>query len=269
MSAATVAKARMLPVVSYDGADDEPVLVLGPSLGTSTEVWARQQPALWDHFRIVQFELPGHGGDRWSWDPITTFDELGELVLETLEGAGVERAAYCGVSLGGMLGMWLAANAPDLIETLALVCTSAYLPPPEAWWARGGLVKYSGMEPVVDASLGRWFTPEFAERSPEVVAEFAAELRRVDPTGYAWCCLAIADLDLRADLARIEAPTLVIAGGRDPSTPPEHAELIASGISGARLLVVEDAAHLANVEAPEVVTAALLEHLTGRSDGRE
>lgn len=251
----------MLPVTTYDAPDDWPVLVLGSSLGTNHAVWSRQEPAFSEHFRILSFELPGHGGFGYSWDAITSFDELGELVLETLDQAGIERAAYCGVSLGGMLGMWLAANAPDLIETLGLVCTSAYLPPPEGWWARGGLVKYSGMEPVVEASLGRWFTPEFAERSPEVVAEFAAGLRRVDPAGYAWCCLAIADMDLRADLAAIEAPTLVISGGRDPSTPPEHGAFIADNIPGARLLVVEDAAHLANVSSPEVVTAALLEHL--------
>ena len=258
-----------LPVMTYDAPDDQPVLVLGPSLGTSHRVWDAQKPAFWDDFRIVHFELPGHGGDSYSWDPITSFDQLGELVLETLDGMGVERAAYFGVSLGGMLGMWLAANAPDLIESLGLVCTSAYLPPAEGWWARGGLVKYLGMEPVVEASLGRWFTPEFAESSPEVVAEFAAELRQVDPTGYAWCCLAIADMDLRGDLADIEAPTLVIAGGRDPSTPPDHGGIIADGIAGARLLVVDDAAHLANVSSPEVVTAALLEHLTSRSDRRE
>jgi 3-oxoadipate enol-lactonase len=251
-----------LPVITYDAPDDQPALVLGPSLGTSYQVWAAQQPAFRDDFRILHFELPGHGGHASaSWDPFSSFDDLGEQVLETLDGAGVESCAYFGVSLGGMLGMWLAANAPDLIETLGLVCTSAYLPPAEGWWTRAGLVKSSGMEPIIEASLGRWFTPEFTERSPEVAAEFAAELRQVDPAGYAACCLAIADMDLRADLARIEAPTLVISGGRDPSTPPEHGGIIADGIAGARLLVVEDAAHLANVSSPEVVTAALLEHL--------
>lgn len=251
-----------LPVITYDAPDDQPVLVLGPSLGTSHRVWAAQEAAFFDDFRIVHFELPGHRGRGvTAWDVSNSFDDLGEQVLETLDGAGVERCAYFGVSLGGMLGMWLAANAPDLIETLGLVCTSAFLPPAEGWWARAGLVKSSGMEPIVEASLGRWFTPEFTDRSPEVVAEFAAGLRQVDPDGYAACCLAIASMDLRGDLAKIEAPTLVISGGRDPSTPPEHGGIIADGIAGARLLVVEDAAHLANVSSPEVVTAALLEHL--------
>jgi 3-oxoadipate enol-lactonase len=248
-----------LPVIADDGPDDAPVLVLGSSLGTSHEIWARQEPALRDEFRVVRFELPGHGRHRHSWPPFSSFDELGELVLETLDG--LESFAYCGVSLGGMLGMWLAANAPERIETLGLVCTSAHMPPAEGWWTRAGLVKSSGMEPIVEASLGRWFTPEFTERSPDVVAEFAAGLRQVDPDGYAACCVAIADMDLRADLAKIEAPTLVISGGRDPSTPPEHGGIIADGIAGARLLVVEDAAHLANVSSPEIVTAALLEHL--------
>jgi 3-oxoadipate enol-lactonase len=251
-----------LPVTTYDGPDDQPVLVLGPSLGTSHRVWAAQEPAFWDDFRIVQFDLPGHGGHASaSWDPFSSFDDLGEQVLETLDAVGVDRCTYFGVSLGGMLGMWLAANEPDLIETLGLVCTSAYLPPAEGWRSRASLVSSSGLEPVVEASVGRWFTPEFAERAPEVIAAFAGDLRQVDPAGYAACCLAIAGMDLRADLARITAPTLVISGGRDSSTPPEHGAVIADGIEGGRLLVVDDAAHLANVSSPEVVTAALLEHL--------
>jgi 3-oxoadipate enol-lactonase len=251
-----------LPVITYDAPDDQPVLVLGPSLGTSHRVWAAQEPAFGNDFRILHFELPGHAGPgSATWDPFISFDDLGEQVLETLGAMGVERCAYIGISLGGMLGMWLAANEPNLIETLGLVCTSAYLPPAEGWWTRAGIVKSSGIEPIVDASLERWFTPEFAESSPDVVAKFADELRQVQPNGYIACCLAIADMDLRADLAKIEAPTLVISGRRDPSTPPEHGALIAEGIAGARLLVVDDAAHLANVSSPETVTAALLEHL--------
>jgi len=250
-----------------DGPDNAPVLVLGNSLGTSRMVWDEQAAAFGERFRLFRYELPGHDGVPSPHPPPPySIGQLGASVLDLLDWFGVERAAYCGVSLGGMIGMWLAAHAPDRISALGLVCTSAYLPPADGWRARAELVTADGLRPVMAASLERWFPPGFAEREPEVVAAFATELGRVDPTGYAGCCLAIADMDLRGDLAKIKAPTLVISGGRDPSTPPEHGALIADGIGGARLLVVDDAAHLANVSSPEVVTAALLEHLTGRSD---
>jgi 3-oxoadipate enol-lactonase len=251
-----------------DSPADAPVLVLGPSLGTSRKVWDGQVAALGSRFRLLRFELPGHGG-AGSPEPPYSITDLGLGVLDLLDEFGVERAAYCGVSLGGMIGMWLAAQFPDRIDSLGLVCTSAYLPPAESWQSRASLVLSAGLAPVVEASLGRWFTPEFATSAPDVVAGFGDELRWTNSTGYAGCCLAIAEMDLRADLAKIKAPTLVISGGRDPSTPPSHGRVIADGIEGARLLVVDDAAHLALVSSPEVVAAALLEHLTSRSDRRE
>ncbi|HET7013553.1 MAG TPA: 3-oxoadipate enol-lactonase [Streptosporangiaceae bacterium] len=258
-----------LTIIAYDAPDDTPVLVLGNSLGTSHRVWADQVAAFSDQFRLVSFELPGHGHAGSSPGPYSIAD-LGKAVLDQVFDANdLEKVPYCGVSLGGMIGMWLAAHAPDRIEALGLVCTTAYLPPAEGWRARAELVTASGMEPIVEASIGRWFTPEFAAQSPHVVDEFATELSQVNPIGYAGCCLAIADMDLRADLALVKAPTLVISGGRDPSTPPEHGAEIVRRIAGARQLVVDDAAHLANVSSPEVVTAALLEHLTSRPDRRE
>ena len=243
-----------------DSPEDAPVLVLGPSLGTSRMIWDGQAAGFGEHFRLLRFELPGHGGAGAPFLPYS-IGELGAGVLELLDEYGIETAAYCGISLGGMIGMWLAAHAHDRIAALGLVCTSAYMPPADSWRSRAELVLSSGLEPIVEASLGRWFTPEFAERAPEVVNAYGNELRWTNSTGYAGCCLAIAEMDLRADLARVKAPTLVISGGRDPSTPPEHGGIIADGIARARLLVVEDAAHLANVSSPEVVTAALLEHL--------
>jgi 3-oxoadipate enol-lactonase len=249
-------------------ADDAPVLVLGPSLGTSRMVWDQQVEAFSERFRLLRFELPGHGG-AGSPEPPYSIGELGRGVLELFGDFGVERAAYCGVSLGGMIGMWLAANAPDRIGALGLVCTSAYLPPAEGWRSRASAVLSSGLEPIVEASLGRWFTQEFAAREPDLVIAYGNELRRTNSTGYAGCCLAIADMDLRADLARVQAPTLVISGGRDPVAPPEHGAVITERIDGARPLVVDDAAHLANVSSPGLVTAALLEHLTSRADRRE
>jgi len=182
-------------------------------------------------------------------------------VLALLDSAEIDRAAYCGISLGGMIGMWLAANAPDRIAALELVSTSAYLPPADGWRARADLVRSEGLAPLSAPSAGRWFTAAFAEREPAVISSFIADLERIDPAGYAGCCLAIADMDLRADLSSIKAPTLVISGAEDPATPPEHGAAIAASIGGARQIVVDGAAHLANVSSPADVTAALLDHL--------
>ena len=245
---------------SLDGPPGAPVLVLGNSLGTSRMVWDQQAATLGEQFRLLRFELPGHGGSA-AWPGPFSIAGLGAGVLALLDSAEIERAGYCGISLGGMIGMWLAANAPDRVAALGLVCTSAYLPPADGWRARADLVQADGLTAVAPQSAGRWFTAEFAEREPEVTSSFIAELERTDPAGYAGCCLAIAGMDLRADLNSIKAPTLVISGADDPATPPEHGAAIAAGITGARHIVVEGAAHLANVSSPAQVTPALLDHL--------
>jgi|SRR5580658_708509 3-oxoadipate enol-lactonase len=234
------------------------VVVLGNSLGTSRMVWDRQVPALSERFTLLRYELPGHGGS--VADGPVSVSGLGAGVLELLDRHGVERAAYCGISLGGMVGMWLAAHATDRISALGLVCTSAYLPPAEGWQERASAVLAGGLAPIAWPSIGRWFTPSFITSEPRLIESFAAQLETVDPAGYAACCLAIAGMDLRADLARISAPTLVISGADDPATPPAHGAAIAAGIAGSKHLIV-DGAHLANVSSPSEVTTALLDHL--------
>jgi 3-oxoadipate enol-lactonase len=245
------------PLAGQDGA---PVLVLGNSLGTSSAVWDGQVRELGTRFRLLQFELPGHGGTPAA-PGAYTIGGLATGLLALLDSLGIERAAYCGISLGGMIGMWLAAHEPDRISALGLVCTSAYLPPADGWRARATQVRADGMASITTAVLGRWFTPGLDGRAPELTARFAAELERTDPVGYAGCCEAIAAMDLRPDLPRIAAPTLVLAGAEDPATPPEHGSAIAGLIGGARLEVIPAAAHLATVEAAGPVTAALLAHL--------
>jgi 3-oxoadipate enol-lactonase len=242
---------------TLDGPADAPVLVLGNSLGTSRMLWEKQVPALAERFRLLHFELPGHGSSA-AWPPPYSIARLGAGVLAVLDTAGLGRVVYCGVSLGAMIGMWLAANAPDRVAALGLVCTSAYLPPADGWRARADLVQAEGLAAVATQSAGRWFTAEFGQRNHDLVTAFIADLERTDPVGYAGCCLAIADMDLRPALRSIKAPTLVISGADDPATPPEHGAAIAAGISGARHLVVEAAAHLANVAAPDAVNPALL-----------
>jgi 3-oxoadipate enol-lactonase len=160
-----------------------------------------------------------------------------------------------------MVGMWLASEAPERVERLVLCCTSAKLGPRELWDERIRVATGQGMDALVDSVIVRWFTPEFFSSNPEAVEKAARMLRETNPEGYAGCCAAIRDMDLRSRLFSITAPTLVIAGSEDPATPPERGELIRDSIPGADFEVVPDASHLANIERPEVVTRAILEHL--------
>jgi 3-oxoadipate enol-lactonase len=241
---------------------DAPVLVLGNSMGTTAAVWEPQLAQFRRHFRLLRYEYPGHGGSAAPPGPYTVA-ELGAAVLGLLDEHGIGRARYCGISLGGMVGMWLAANAPDRIDALAVCCTSAYLPPAPFWAGRAQQARAEGTGPIAEQVVSRWFTPEFAAREPDVPASFVAGLAQVAAEGYAGCCEAIGAMDLRPSLPAITAPTLVIAGAEDPATPPWHGAVIASAIPEARLAVVRGAAHLASVSAPGQVGCALLGFLLG------
>jgi 3-oxoadipate enol-lactonase len=166
-----------------------------------------------------------------------------------------------------MVGMWLAAHAPERIDRLVLLCTAAHLPR-EPWLERARLVRAEGTSGVADAVVGRWFTPGFAAREPELVARMRAMIAATPTEGYASCCEAIAAMDLRDDLASIRAPTLVLGAADDPAIPPEHSAAIAEAIPGARLVVIPDAAHLPIVEQHALVTRHILEHLEGAPDDR-
>ncbi|HEY7144325.1 MAG TPA: alpha/beta fold hydrolase [Streptosporangiaceae bacterium] len=252
-----------------DGPPGAPVLVLGNSLGTSREVWEPQVPVLRRHFRLLRYELPGHGSAAGGWSPGPpgpyTVSGLGRQVLALLDARGLDRVLYAGISLGGMIGMWLAANAPERVAGLGLCCTSAYLPPASGWADRAALVRASGLAPVIEASLQRWFPGRWLDRNPAQAQRFSAMLAGIEPEGYAGCCEAIGSMDLRGSLAAIAAPTLVIAGAGDPATPPSHGAAIAAGIPGAALRVVSGASHLASVSAAAEVTARLLAHLGPRT----
>jgi 3-oxoadipate enol-lactonase len=242
------------------GREGAPVLVLSNSLGTTQELWERQLPALAEHYRVLTYDHPGHGSSPLPQRPYTV-ETLAHGLLELLDELGLERVSLCGVSLGGMVGMALALEAPERVERLVLACTSAYLGPPEGWAERARIVRGDGMSAVADTVVGRWFRPEFARDEPKTVARFLALLTATPPEGYARCCEAVGAWDARERISAIIAPVLVVAGADDPATPVEHAELIASSIPGARLVVLERAAHLANVERAEAFSAAVLEHL--------
>ena len=253
-------------VASLDGPPGAPVVVLGNSLGTTCELWEPQAGVLGGKFRLLRYEHRGHGGSPAPPGPYDIAD-LATDVLQLLDDFAIAAASYCGISLGAMIGMWLAAHAPERIDALGLCCTSAHLPPAQMWEERAAKVRAAGMASISAQAVGRWFTPAFAERDPATVAGFVTMVEGVDPHGYAGCCEAIAAMDLRSSLGRISAPVLVIAGAEDPATPPWHGARIASATGRSRLRVIRGAAHLANVSHPGEVTAALLAHLTGRRAG--
>lgn len=251
-------------VSSVEGPEDAPVLVLGNPIGTTRDVWSHQVPVLSRHFRIVRYEQRGHGAPG-AQSPAPhgpyTIAELGADVLETLNGHGIERFAFAGVSLGGMTGIWLAANAPERVTSLAVLCTALTpLPDAQAWHDRAALVRAQGMPSLADTAVPRWFTPAFLARETERVETVTAMLKGTDPEGYAGCGEAIAALDLRPQLGAVKAPALVVSGAEDVAAPPSVGAYTAQGIRGARLTVIEAASHFAHYEQPGPVTDALLEH---------
>jgi 3-oxoadipate enol-lactonase len=249
------------------GPEDAPLLVLANPLGTTRAIWDQQLPMLNRRFRVLRFELRGHGtdGERSSAQrgPYT-LAQLGTDVLGLLNAVGVTRAAYAGVSIGGMIGLWLAANAPERISSLAVCCTAIEpMPSAQAWRERSALVRAEGMPAIADMVVPRWFTQGFVRRSPDRVAAVLDMLKACDPEGYAGCGDAIASMNLLPALPAIKAPTLVISGAEDLAAPPAHGARTARAIPGARFTVIRGTSHLGPYETPGPVTAALLAHLTG------
>jgi 3-oxoadipate enol-lactonase len=220
-------------------------------------MWDGQLP-LAERFRLVRYDHRGHGESPAPPGPY----EIADLASDVLE-LGLGRTHYVGLSIGAMIGMWLAANAPERIDRLILICTSAQLGPPSMWQERAAKVLEAGStEPVADPVVDRWLTPAFAAEHPDARAKLRAMLTSADPAGYAACCGAIERMDLRADLGRITAPTLVISGADDLATPVEHQRLIAEAIPGARHEIVSPAAHTAAVEQADAVNRMIEEHLS-------
>lgn len=220
-------------------------LVLVGSLGSTREMWEPQTPL----GPARAFELPGHGGEPLGDD--VSIDGMAQRVLAGVDG----RFSLVGLSLGGAVAMRVAATAPERVERLVLACTSPDFGDPERWLERAELVRRDGVEAVVDAIMGRWFTPSYPD-----VARWRAMFLSIDREGYAACCEALAGWDGRDDLRRIEAPTLAIAGADDPTSPPAHAEEMASLVRAGRVAAIEGARHLANVERAEEFNRLVKEH---------
>jgi 3-oxoadipate enol-lactonase len=244
----------------WDGPPDRPVLVLSHALGLSMAMWEPQMARLSRQFRVLRYDHRGHGASPVPPGPYA-IAELGIDLVKLVDRLKLERFSFCGLSLGGMVGMWFAANLPERIHRLVLCCTAARMPRPQDYPARAERVRREGLEPIADAVLGRWFSPEFSSPHQETVSRIRSLFLATDPEGYAATCEALGEMDLRHDLRRISAEPLIIAGGADQATPLAQAEEIAGKIPGSKLVVIDGAAHLANLEQPGRLTDLILEAL--------
>ncbi|MCB1883399.1 MAG: 3-oxoadipate enol-lactonase [Geminicoccaceae bacterium] len=242
-----------------DGAPDAPPVLFSNSLTSDLSMWEPQVAMLQSRFRILRYDNSGHGASE-SIGRDLSIEDLAGVALGVLDHYGVERADFLGLSMGGMVGMHLAAHEPSRINRLVVANTGAYFPSKDPWNDRIRTVVEHGIAPIIDSILERWFTPAFAEAEPYAVEGARKMMFRVDPEGYVGCVAAVRDVDLRADLARIERPTLVIVGKADPVTPPAMGEAIAGAVPGAKLVAL-DASHLSNMERGREFSEAVLDFL--------
>lgn len=245
---------------TVDGDAGAPVLVLSNSLGTSGAMWLPQVEALSRHFRVLRYDTRGHGQSSVPPGPYS-IAQLGADVIALLDHLQIASAHFCGISMGGITGMWLALHHPQRIDRLVLSNTAAYIGPPDNWTARAAAVEQNGVESIADAVVARWLTPDHALQHPDQVSQLRAILTATPDAGYAANCRAVRDNDLRAEVATIGAPTLVISGSGDLPTPPADGQYLHSQIAHSSYLELY-AGHLSNQQQPaafnDAVTAFLL-----------
>ena len=242
------------------GREDAPVVVLSNSMGADLRMWDGVVETLEEHFRVVRYDTRGHGQSPEAPGPYS-MDDLADDYVALLDTLGVEKAHLVGLSLGGMMGMRLAARDPERVDRLVLLCTGAFLEVGPTYTERAAQVRAQGTGSVAEGVVSRWFTPAYLSENPDLREHHVAMCAATSGEGYAGSCEAIAAMDLRPDLAQIKAPTLAIAGEDDPATPPSYLREIAEGVPDGRLVVVPDAAHLAAAQQPAAVAAAILGHL--------
>lgn len=247
-----------------DGENGAPPLVLANSLGTTLDMWEPQMPALASRFRVLRHDTRGHGLSQVTPGPYA-IEQLGRDVLGLLDRLAIARAHFCGLSMGGMIGMWLGIHAPDRIDRLVLCNTAAKIGTPEMWNARIDAVRKDGMASLAPALMSRWFTSAMLEAPTPKIAEVRAQFERTSPEGYVACCAAVRDMDQRSALGRIHAPTLVIAGANDGVTTPDDGRYIVERVRGARYVELP-AAHLSNIQAASAFTPALVQFLGNRME---
>jgi 3-oxoadipate enol-lactonase len=236
-----------------DGEGERVVVLLG-SLGSTLDMWNAQVPALAERFRVLRVDHPGHGGSPLLY--VRSVEGITQDVVALLDELRLDRVSFCGLSLGGAVGMRLALDAPERLDRLVLCSTSMRFATPDFWEERARVVREQGVEAIADLVLERWFTPDFAD-----VRRYRDMLVSTPAEGYARCCEALRDWDVCGTLGAVGLPTLVVAGADDPSTPPADLEAIAGEIPGARLIVLDRARHLVNVERADDLNADLLSFL--------
>jgi 3-oxoadipate enol-lactonase len=245
--------------VEMAGPQAAPVLMLSNSLGTNLHMWDEQIPAWTRHFRLVRYDRRGHGQSGVPKGPYT-MERLGRDVVAVIDALNISKINWCGLSMGGMVGQWLGANAANRIDKLVLSNTACFYPDKSVWNGRLKLVREKGLAGIVDVNMERWFTKGFCDNNPQAMAKMREMFLATEVDGYCGCGEAIRDMDHRPLLAKITAPTLVIAGRHDPATPLEGNEFIKQHIPGARLTVLE-AAHIANLEQPKIYADTVAEFL--------
>jgi 3-oxoadipate enol-lactonase len=240
-----------------------PVLVLSHSLGANLNMWKPQSSAFSRQFRLLLYDMRGHGRSSISAGPFDIAVLCGD-VLHLLDHLNIEQACFCGLSMGGVIGQWLGIHAGTRIRKLILASTAAKIGTEEGWNARIATVSQQGMQVIVPGTMERWFTTEFRVAHPDAVRPIEATLLSIDPRGYAASCAAIRDADFRESVSMIKIPTLVIAGAHDPATTPEDARFLVKSIAGSQYVELP-AAHLSNVEAAGEFNAAVLGFLASGS----
>ncbi|MFV8189336.1 alpha/beta fold hydrolase [Streptomyces spinosirectus] len=243
-----------------DGPEDAPVLILGPSLGTTWHMWDRQVPELTKQWRVFRFDLPGHGGAPAY--PVDSVTELTSRLLATLDGLGIQRFGYAGCAFGGAIGLELALRHPERIASLTLIAASPRFGTADEFRQRGVIVRTNGLDPIARSSPDRWFTHGFAAAQPAITEWAVQMVRTTDPGCYIAACEALASFDVRSQLSGVEVPTLVLVGSEDRVTGPAEARTLVAGIPDARLAVVPGASHLVPVEQPAAVTDLLVRHFS-------
>jgi 3-oxoadipate enol-lactonase len=243
-----------------EGDEKKPVLMFCNSLGTTLHMWDGQMPEVTKHFRVLRYDRRGHGKSGVPAGPYN-MEMLGRDALAVLDAAKIEKTNWCGLSMGGMVGMWMGAKAPDRVNKLILSNTSSYIENKQMWTDRIALVKEKGLGAILQGTLERWFTKEFRDREPQKVKLIGDMFMATNPEGFTGCGAAVRDMDHREILKSIKAPTMVIAGKQDLGTTVEMGEFVRKNIPGASMTLF-DAAHIANVESEHDYTDAVIGFLT-------
>ena len=241
------------------GDEGAKAIIFCNSLGTDHRMWQPQIEALSSKYRVIAYDTRGHGQSTAEGGPWTLAD-LGNDVIAVLDAFGIEKAVFCGISMGGLTGQWLAIHQAERFHHIMVCNTAAKIGNEQAWLERAELVRSQGMGPVADSAASRWFTPEFCEQNPEQVNPLIETLRETSAEGYAKCCEVLATADLRADLASAKVALTSIGGEFDPVTSVADAQWIAEQVAGAKLVSVP-ASHISNIEAKEQFNAAVYQVL--------